>query len=201
MIKSVVLVIVVFIGLVLIILIALNILRKWYWDAIQLNLLDLVDDIGGQVIRRGFFSRPIYHGSYLHIDLTINFSSEKLKKGRSNLIDISLATSLTNSFTIASFQWLQELEEKSIADYTPLYINGQPLYGIRITDLRPWKVKLDESNFINRVEKLHPFRFIFVGQQGILFEKETKNLPQNTRHPQLKEHLDGILDLISGFEK
>jgi|GEM_PF-2427066 len=201
MIKSMLLILLLIFGLVIIIFIILNVLRKWYWDGIQSNLLDLVDDIGGQVIRHGFFSRPFYHGNYQQIDLTINFSSERLKKGRSNLIDISLATSLKESLTISSFQWLKDIEEKSIGDYEPLSIKGEPLYGLRKSDSARQNARIFKSDFIHHLEKLHPFRFIFIGQQGVLYEIETENLPQSTRHPRLKEQLDGIFELISGLRK
>jgi hypothetical protein len=166
-----------------------------------LNLLDLVDDIGGQVIRRGFFSRPVYHGRYRDADLTINFSSEKNKKGRSSLIDISLTTNLNEAVTISSYQWLGEIEEKSIGTYQPLLGSGQPRYGIRLADSSRFRTKLKGKDFIASIDELHPFRFIFISPRGILFEKEAENLPQNTRHPRLREHLDGILKLIAGLQQ
>ena len=188
-------------AVVLFIFIILNILRKWYWDTIQSNLLDLADDIGGQVMRRGFFSRPVYHGQYRDADLTINFSGERNKKGRVNLIDISLTANLSESITISSYPWLRAIAEKSIAEYKPLPGSDPPLYGIRLADSSKFKTKLTGSDFSGSIGSLHPFRFIFISPRGILFEKEAEHLPQNTRHPLLKEQLDGLFKLIKGLQE
>jgi hypothetical protein len=187
-------------AVILIIFIILNLLRKWYWDTIQSNLLDLAEDIGGQVMRRGFFSRPVYHGKYRDADLTINFSGERNNKGRTNLIDISLAAKLNESVTISSYPWLQEIAEKSITDYQPLPGSDPPLYGIRLADSSKFRTKLNRTDFTGSIGQLHPFRFIFISPRGILFEKEAEHLPQNTRHPRLKEQLDGIFKLINGLQ-
>ena len=188
-------------AVVLFIFILLNILRKWYWDTIQSNLLDLANEIGGQVIRRGFFSRPVYQGRYRDADLTINFSGERTKKGRVNLIDISLTANLSESITISSYPWLREIAEKSISEYGPLPGSDPPLYGIRLADSSKFKTKLTGSDFSGSIGLLHPFRFIFISPRGILFEKEAEHLPQNTRHPLLKEQLDGLFKLIKGLQE
>ena len=188
-------------AVVLFIFILLNILRKWYWDTIQSNLLDLANEIGGQVIRRGFFSRPVYQGRYRDADLTINFSGERTKKGRVNLIDISLTANLSESITISSYPWLREIAEKSIAEYGPLPGSDPPLYGIRLADSSKYKTKLAGSDFTGSIALLHPFRFIFISPRGILFEKEAKHLPQDTKHPLLQEQLDGLFKLIAGLKE
>jgi hypothetical protein len=188
-------------AVVLFIFIILNILRKWYWDTIQSNLLDLADEIGGRVIRHGFFSRPVYHGRYRDTDLTINFSGERNKKGRANLIDISLTANLNESVTISSYSWLQQIAEKSMAEYQPLGGSDPPLYGIRLVNSSKFKTKLTGTNFTGSIILLHPFRFLFISPRGILFEKEAEHLPQDTKHPRLKEQLDGIIKLISGLQE
>ncbi len=152
-------------------------------------------------MRRGFLSRPVYHGKYYDADLTINFSSEKNKKGRSNLIDISLTTKLSESITISSYQWLQEIAEESIGEYQALPGSSQPLYGIRLADSSKFKPKLGGTDFLAGIEVLHPFRFIFISPRGVLFEKEAENLPQNTRHPRVREQLDGLFKLITGLQE
>jgi hypothetical protein len=185
--------------LLLMIWIILNVLRKFHWDAIHLNLLDLADSMSGKVIRNGFFARPIFHGSYQDTDLTVNFSSDRVGKGRKNLIDISLARNMDQSATISSLDWLKEREEKSIKEYNPFVVSGQFRYGI-LTDNHPdFQVKLKNEHLVESIEKLHPFRFIFISRQGILFEKEMENLPQDTRHPRIKELIDTIFEFIRHY--
>jgi len=187
-------------GSVLVIWISLNVLRKLHWDAIHLNLLELADSLSGKVIRNGFFSRPIFHGSCQDTDLTVNFSSEKVRKGRTNLIDISLAMNIHRSATISSLDWLKERGEKSITEYETFLVSGQPFYGIRTDNYPAVQSKFKDKNLMESIEKLHPFRFIFISRQGILFEKEMENLPQNTRHPRIKELIDNLFVFIQRFE-
>jgi hypothetical protein len=189
-------------GGILFLVILLNTLRKWHWDTVHQNLLDLVDEIGGQVIRRSFFSRPIYHGNYKDVELAINFSSERNKKGRSNLIDVSIAKELSGSLTIAAYAWLEQRDEKSIEEYKSLLLTyGNRVYGLRTGPNPPDNALMLNEGSIRCIEKLHPFRFIFIGRQGVLFEKESNGLPQDTRHPLLKEKLNIIFELIDNLEK
>ena len=39
------------------ILVIINYLRKLHWDVIHHNLLELVDDIGGKILRQGMLGR------------------------------------------------------------------------------------------------------------------------------------------------
>ncbi len=119
----------------------------------------------------------------------------------SSLIDISLTADLSESITISAYPWLQEIAEKSIAEYRPLPGSDPPLYGIRLADSSKIKTKLTGSNFTGSIGLLHPFRFIFISPRGILFEKEAKHLPQDTKHPLLKEQLDGLFKLIGGLKE
>ena len=80
-----------FVVFIVVFLIIINYLRKLHLDAIHFNLLSLIDDIGGAVIRKGFLARPVYHGSYQGIEVTINFSSERSQKKRRQYLNISLA--------------------------------------------------------------------------------------------------------------
>ncbi len=180
----------------LLLLIIINYLRKLHWDIIHRNLLDLVDEIGGKVIRQGMLGRPIYHGQYNNLDITVNFSTERIKSGRKNLIDISIGTPLKQSFTISSFDWLNEREESAIEEFEEFNMDGTIRYGIR---------KSSDTTDINEklqtfLKELDPFLFLFVGTNGILFEKEGGNLAISTRHPELKNQLMSISALIGVLE-
>jgi hypothetical protein len=185
----------------LILIIVLNLLRKFHWDAIHRNLLDLVDQIGGQVLRNGFLSRPIYHGEFQGVEITINFSNEKsATTGRFNLMDISLAARLNGTLTIASYNWLQTQEGKTVAEYEPLEIDGRIMYGIHRNASLQFQAKIHNGEFIHGLQSMHPFRFIFINQQGVLFEKELQYLPQETEHPHLKEAIDCLFQFINGLK-
>lgn len=152
-------------------------------------------------MRQGFFARPVYHGRYRDADVTINFSGERSKKGRANLIDISLTTALHKSITISSFPWLQEIGEKTISEYQPLPGDYAPVYGIRLAESPELKTRLSSADFQEAITILNPFRFVFMSPRGVLFEKESEHLPQNTRHPRLREQLDGLIKLIRGLQQ
>ncbi len=73
---------------VILFFVIINYLRKLHWDAIHNNLLDLEDEIGGAVIRKGFLARPVFHAKYKGSEVTINFSQDKRQGKRINYIDI-----------------------------------------------------------------------------------------------------------------
>ena len=177
-------------------LVIINFFRKLHWDVIHNNLLDLVDDIGGKVIRQGMLGRPIYHGQYKNLDVTINFSTEKSKKRRRNLIDISIGTPMKNSFTISAFDWLSEREESALEEFKALDMEGISKYGIRNPADKRIVKKNDRNKFRDILLQLDPFLFLFVGNNGILIEKEGGNLAVSTRHSALKDQIRAISDLI-----
>jgi len=170
-------------------------LRKLHWDAVQYNLLGLVDAIGGQVFRKGFLERPVYHGNYQNTDFIINFSTEKAKKGRLYYMDISLAKQFKNPATISSLPWLKERGE-SDKDFEPLKIFDDCRYGIRKNiGLNLIKDK-NKAQFNDYIQQLDPFNFIYLSKNGMLFEKECKNIANETKHPLLKNILDSLFNLI-----
>ena len=161
-------------------------MRKLHLDALHFNLLELVDAIDGQIMRRGFLSRPVYHGKYKGIDLTINFSSERAQKKRREYVDISLSKNLKNNLTISTRDWIEDRNEGSLVDFESLEINGKDGYVIKNASKANYLKKNQSENFKTTVQSLTPFTYIFCGQNGIIFERECDNLVTCTKHPQLK---------------
>lgn len=173
-------------------------LRKLHWDAVQLNLLQLQNAIGGKVIRKGFLIRPLFHGNYKNMALTINFSTEKFKKNRRNYIDITIDKKFKNSLTISSLDWLKERDE-SVSEYEPIKI-ADTNYGLR----REKNIRVIKKNrnteFINYVKQLHPINFIYFSKNGLLFERECQNITIETEYVKLKETIDQLYNLIEVVE-
>ncbi len=166
-------------------------LRKLHWLSVQKNLHDLTASIGGDVLRKGFLGRPIYHGKYKKMDITINFSTERAGRRRVNYLDISIGTALKKKFTITSLNWLRERGEESVEDFEPVSAKNSA-YGI----LKDHKLDIKNDSIQDLIMELAPFVYIYGGQNGILFEKECQNLAICTRHPKLQEILDNLSNLV-----
>ncbi len=170
-------------------------MRKLHLDALHFNLLELVDAIGGQVMRRGFLSRPVYHGKYKGVDLTINFSSERSQKKRREYLDISLSRNLKNNLTISTREWIENRSEGSLEDFESLEINGQDGYVIKNATKANYLKNDQDVKFKKIVQALTPFAYIFCGQNGVIFERECDNLATCTKHPQLKDTITSLNQL------
>ena len=180
---------------IIVFIISINYLRKLHWDAIHLNLLNLADQIKGEIYRRNFMARPVFHGKYKGYELTINFSSERSKSGRNNYIDISINKKVMKPFTISSFEWLKERNDSSLDEYKEMKISGEMKYGIR-----KGSPKLFSEDIIQSIQKLHPFNFIFAGGTGVLMEIQCKNTAITTKHPYLKERIELLYSFLKAIE-
>jgi hypothetical protein len=178
------------------ILLILIYLRKLHWDIIHHNLYDLIDEIGGKVIRHGFATRPFYHGIYQGYKLTINFSAEKTKKGRRNYVDISINKKVGKSITIASVKWLEENKADLLKNFIPFHDQDINQYGISITDKQNIYIKKIENKIKHHIKSMDNFNFIFLGASGVLLEMVCDNLAYTTKHPRLKENIDSLLRLV-----
>lgn len=188
-------IVLILIGLIIVFLVVINYLRKLHLDALHFNLLELVDAIGGQVMRRGFLSRPVYHGKYKGVDLTINFSSERSQKKRREYLDISLSRNLKNNLTISTREWIETRSEGSLEDFESLEINGQDGYVIKNATKANYLKNDQDVKFKKIVQALTPFAYIFCGQNGVIFERECDNLATCTKHPQLKDTITSLNQL------
>ncbi len=181
----------------ILIVVVINYMRKLHWDAVHINLLDLVDDIGGQVLRQGFLGQPIFHGQYKKMDITINFSTERHKKKRRNLIDISIGMPIKKSFTISSYEWLKEREDSALDEFKSLDLDGLHNYGLRNPSDNQIAKESKQLKFRQILLDLDPFLFLFVGANGLLYEKDGGNLAVSTKHPALKDQIRYI-NLLMG---
>ena len=109
----------------------LNYVRKMQWDRIHINLLELADEIAGEIYRRNFLARPVFHGKYNGHELTINFSSERVGKTRSHYMDIALNKKIKSSFTISSKKWLSQQQDVPLNEYNDLVAGIADHYVIR----------------------------------------------------------------------
>ena len=98
------------------------------------NLFDLVDEFGGNVYRRGFLARPVFHGTYKNCEVTINFSQERINSKRKNYINISIDKKINKSVTIVSLDWIKSQNE-STDDLEIISMNNSQQYGIRIKNI------------------------------------------------------------------
>ena len=183
------------IGSIIIFLIVINYLRKLHLDAIHFNFLELADTIGGQVMRKGILSRPVYHGAFKSIELTVNFSSERSQKKRRQYLDISMAINSNYNITISTRDWIEGRNEESSSDFEPLNIQGDVDYVILKREDIAYVKKNNEDKFIECVKSLTPFTFIFIGKNGILFERECNNIAQCTKPPMLKDTIELLFEL------
>ena len=179
---------VIFIGL-------LVFLRKLTWDTIHQNLLDLVDDLGGKVTRRGYASRPIYQGTYKNEQVMINFSRGKSKKGSINYIDVTLGHKAGKTLTISSKIWLASMGEHNPSDYVSFPLKDNENYVLRPASDNQVRELAGNEEFIDILEKLSPFAYMFISQNGILYEIPSQNIIEDTRHPLLKEKIQLLYNL------
>lgn len=168
----------------------INYLRKLHWDAIHNNLFDLADEFSGNVYRRGFLARPVFHGKFKNCELTINFSQERINSKRKNYINISIDKQIKEAVTIVSLDWIKSQNESTDNMEIVSLVNGQE-YGVRINNVK--NNKKNELKFL--LEKIAPFNYIFLGQTGVIYEKESNNLAIETKLDKLKPYIQTINDL------
>jgi len=184
-------------GLILLVVfyLLINYLRKLQWDAVHSNLFDLVDEFGGDVYRRGFLARPVFHGTYKNCEVTINFSQERVNSKRKNYINISIDKKINKSITIVSVDWIK-VQNESTEGLEIISMNDSKEYGIRIKNINNTK----KNELKSQLEKLIPFNYIYLGQTGLIFEKESNNLGSETKMDSLKPYIE-IVHNLSGIFK
>ena len=187
-------------GGIVIFLLLINYLRKLHLDAIHFNFLELADIIGGQVIRKGILSRPVYHGAFRSIELTINFSSERSQKKRRQYLDISMAKNTSYNITISTRDWIADRNEEPSSNFEPLEIPGDVDYVILKPENVTYVKKINEKKFIECIKELTPFTYIYVGTNGILFERECENIARCTKLPELKNTIELLFELTKTLQ-
>lgn len=173
----------------------INYLRKLQWDAVHSNLFDLVDEFGGDVYRRGVLARPVFHGTYKNCEVTINFSQERINSKRRNYINISIDKKINKSITIVSLDWIKAQNE-STDDLEIITMDDSQEYGIRLKNINNTK----KNELKSQLKELIPFNYIFLGQTGLIFEKESNNLGSETKVDSLKPYIEIIYNLSGIFK-
>ena len=188
-------IVLIIIGLIIVFLVAINYLRKLHLDALHFNLLEVVDVLGGQVLRRGLLSRPVYHGKFKGIELTVNFSSERTQKKRREFLNISFARQMKQNLTISTSSWIESQNQGELNDFEPLAIEDNTTYVIRNISQSEYVKKNKDREFREAVKNLTPFNYIYCGQSGLLYERECENLAVCTKHPKVVDLIEAIYQL------
>jgi hypothetical protein len=169
-------------------------LRKIQFDAIHQNFLDLEDNYGGKVYRGGFAVRPKYIGSFENIKLSISISSERKNNQRSRRFYISVyleAPSKIN-FTVMSTNWLN-LEKRDMSDrhFKKIFKNS---YLIEVSEKNILS-RLNLKKIETMVEDLHPFAYALISKKGLILERISQNLVEDTKFQKLDELVKLLYDL------
>ena len=180
-------------------IVIINYLRKLHWDVIHNNLFDLVDKIGGKVIRRGFLARPVFYGTYRKCEITINFSQEKKENGRKNYINISINKIIKHSLSIVSLEWLKSQNESTDGLY--IFEIGENIkYGLRSKNKNGIKKNSNKEKIKRGLVDLHSFNYLFMGETGIIYEMESQNIAIDTKHPKLHKQINTIYNFSQNFK-
>ncbi len=175
--------------------------RKSQWDTIHRNLLDLEDHFEGKVIRRGFATRPFFHGRVEGHPFTLNISSERIDNERINYVDISWELPVKETFTIADFNWLKKRRDKT-AEKLKLIKSEQ---GKEFALMHRNKNRLEQlvkspviQQFVSQFENLC---YVFLGKTGLICEFSTENLANATEFKSLNSKLELLKMLGKEFGK
>ncbi len=182
--------------LLLLLWIGLIFLRKGLWDAAHRNLLDLEDRYGGQVIRNSFAARPVYKGKIHNREITINFSSEKGKKGRINYMDISINADSALTLTIAESGWLEDQNPENPLSETVVEAGGRR-YHLMPDKNRKLERLAAKKEFINAVGRFDKLAYFFIGKSGVICEFKMDNAARDTEFEPLNARLQNIFILLS----
>ena len=154
-------------------------LRKMQYDYLHNNLSELVDHIGGEVIRRGFASVPFFHTKYENGALVVNFSSLKSEKGqREYYATFSGEIDVPANFSLMSLEWLKAhpVEENK-------EIETRQIENLRVSSTNKNIITFFEKNpkLIAKMAGLDGFVYFFSSVRGIMFEIAIKNFSEGSK--------------------
>ncbi|MBD3223306.1 MAG: hypothetical protein GF313_01145 [Caldithrix sp.] len=170
-------------------------IRKTMWDAVHRNLLDLEDQFNGKVFRRGFASRPYFHGKIDGIDTTINFSSEKTDGKRITYVDISYARPSSVSFTLTNLNWLRKQHSDGLEDSEQLQNGSGERFLIRPSSNPQVKKLINSPLIIDIMDNFTNLAYIFVGPSGIISEFITEEVIKSTEFDELQKRIQMLEQL------
>jgi len=172
-------------------------LRKVQYDGIHRNFLNLVDHYPGRIVRAGFAGRPKYTGQFKDFPITVSFSTEKKAERRSRQFYVSVFLQAPGklNYTIMAKNWLSEPEQQALSGRNIHWLSDGE-YLVEVTDK-----KLLRKLGVKRIEKilthLHPFAYVLVSKRGLILEKLSRNLMQDTEEEHLRPLFEGMYALSS----
>ncbi|MEJ2170750.1 MAG: hypothetical protein P8X90_35090 [Desulfobacterales bacterium] len=186
---------IIILGAVLLALLVINWLRKVQYDAVHRNFLDFEDHYGGKVVRGGFAVRPRFSGSYRDARFSISISSEKRKQNgqREFYISIYFQAAARSNYTVMANAWLEnrELSEKRKNASIPILDNTYILEVSNKKNLRKLKIRDIEDH----IRRIHPFAYILISRKGLIMERLSTNLIQDTEFDTLNPYIDELYNL------
>ncbi|RMH95886.1 MAG: hypothetical protein D6681_12730 [Calditrichaeota bacterium] len=164
--------------------------RKLQFDAVHQNFLDLEDNFGGQVIRAGFAVRPRYSGNFKGQRVSITFTKEGRGRGRRYYITITMQAHSRVNFSIMATGWMQtpEAGSRSNRSMTPL---KEGKYMLEVQKKRQLK-KLDLKRLEEAIAVMDPFAYVLMANSGMLLERPSVNIVEDTRFGALSRLLEGM---------
>jgi hypothetical protein len=184
---------------VLAILVAMIFLRKIHFDTIHRNLLDLEDKYGGKVIRGGFAIRPKYSGDYKGKKVSVTITYSKEKDGRKYYIELTMQANSKLQFSILGPN-LMEGQELSPERKEKIITLGSDNYLLEVTD--PSHIEsLNIKRISNIVTKMYPFVFILITKTGLMLERVSNDLINDTDIRQLGNLFKNMNELREALEQ
>ena len=185
----------IFLSLLLLVMAGLIWLRKAQYDAIHRNFLDMEDKYGGRVMRDGFAARPKFMGKFKDSTVSVSFSSEKKDKNQTRryYISIFLQAHSNINFSILSMDWLSKDGQSKLSDRIVHSIFDHK-YLIEVSN-EPLMKKLNHNQIEHIVSHMHPFAYALVTKKGIILERLSQNLVEDTAFNHLNELLEALYSL------
>ena len=195
---KILLVIAVIMSVVFVVLLVLIWLRKLQFDIVHRNFLEFEDQFGGRVIRGGFAVRPRFSGVYEGRKLTISITFEGGGKHRKYYLAITLQANSPINFTIMSTDWLKRREDSSQGRQGVKIAQGK--YLLEVTESQDVN-ELDLAELERVVEQLHPFAYILISRTGIILERLSPDIVQDTKFEVLNKMVAALNELRRIVEK
>lgn len=172
-------------------------LRKIQFDAMHQNFLELEDEIGGSVQRSGFAARPRYNGEFKGQKVSISFTTEKSDDGeRRYYITVTMEARARLNFSILSAAWMGSKPPDEKRTLIPLK-DGQYLLEPR-NSTQLHKIKLPKVEAC--LDALAPFAYILMAKTGMILERTSMNISQDTKAPPLLSLLDAMVKFKGAVE-
>jgi hypothetical protein len=173
-------------------------LRKFLWDAVHRNLLDLEDHFGGRVMRRSFAARPVFHGKLADAAVTLNFSSERKERRRLNYIDVSIELQSSHTLTITDLQWAKQQNANPDNNCTIIANQSGRKFVLRPFPDAGVEAMAGKPEIRSILDQFDGLAYLYAGKNGIMCEFATDDLVKSTEFAALKPKLD-MLQAFAGL--